>query len=84
MNERQTSITERSIDRWLKYAVIIAPTISAVVFGGVGYAKGFSDAKQSISVIAGDVLILKGWKEKQEDFNKVIIAQIATLQASRR
>lgn len=71
----------RSMDKWLKWAVILAPMVSGVVFGTAGYIGGYLNARADIQVTANRVALVEGWKDKQEEFNKTIIRQIATLNA---
>lgn len=74
----------RSMDQWLKYAVIIAPIVTYVLGVGSGaiwlYKVLGSDGIQ-ISLIRDDVSQLQGWKGKQEDFNQKTVSAISRLQA---
>lgn len=74
----------RQIDRWLKWVAILGPMVSGVVFGSAGFVGGYSRAKEELVTLGHRTTLLEGWKEKQEDFNKVVIQQIATLQATKR
>lgn len=66
---------ERSTDRWLKWAVVVAPLITYIL----GLASGTVMAYQAFKNDSTRITLVEGWKDKQEDFNKVVIAQIATL-----
>lgn len=72
---------ERAIEKWGKWALLIAPVVTGMITWSFGFASGFQTAKDDIKGVSVKVDMIEGWKEKQEDFNKVIIAQIATLQA---
>lgn len=67
---------ERSLDRWLKYAVIIGPLITYVL----GIGTGVWGAYQAYKDDSHRITLVEGWKEKQEDFNKETIRAISTLQ----
>ena len=70
----------RAIDRWLKWAAVMGPVFGflfGICAGGIMAYQAFKDDNHRI-------LLIEGWREKQEDFNKVIISQIATLQALKK
>lgn len=77
--ERSRTITKRWSDNLLLVAAIAGPL--------AGFICGTFKAGARIQVIDDDhnaVVNLLSWKDKEEEFNKVVIQQIATLQAQHR
>jgi hypothetical protein len=71
----------RAIDKWMKYVAIFGPMVSGIVFGGVGYAKGFYDAKDQITIVGTRITSIENWKERQDEFNIKTVSAIARLKA---
>lgn len=67
---------DRATDRWLKWVAVIGPIIG-VLFG---VCSGAVVTYQAFKNDGNRISLIEGWKEKQEDFNKVTISAIATLQ----
>lgn len=80
-HDRQQS---RAIDKWLRWTAIVGPVIGFFL----GNCSGAIITYQAISndrfMMAGIIKhqeVLDGWKDKQEDFNRNILAAIARLKA---
>lgn len=63
------------MDSWLKWMAILGP-IFGLVFG---VCSGAVITYQAFKADGSRITLIEGWREKQEEFNKVIIGQIATL-----
>ena len=68
---------ERATDRWLKWMAVLGP-ILGVMFG---LCSGSVVTYQAFRNQGDKITLLESWKEKQEEFNKVVIGQIATINA---
>lgn len=58
-------------------AALIGPIVGFVL----GNCSGAMITYQAFKYLDNKVTLIEGWKDRQEEFNKVIIQQIATLQA---
>ena len=68
------------MDRWLLIFAIAGP-LAGVVCGAYVKVSGFYEIVRDDHNTVNQLAI---WKDRQEDFNKVIIAQIAELKALSR
>lgn len=69
----------RSIDRWLKWAAVVGPMVSGLIFGGIGYVAGYKQARDAIIQNTQEIVLLKSWKEKQVEFNQQTVISITRL-----
>lgn len=72
-------MNDRSIDRWLKWAAVVGPMVSGLVFGCVGYVGGYQAAKEKLENHTIRIVQLEGWKEKQVEFNQTTVVAIERL-----